>query len=135
MEFAHPQWLALLILVPLLGVWEWWRARRKAGLRFSNVAAAKAAPRTLWTYLGGMPALLRMAALTLGLLALDVLAPAAGVDALLSRRPARGDVDREDRARDLQEVPELALLERLEVHDTLDTALARLKALDPQRFR
>ncbi len=70
MEFAHPQWLALLILVPLLGVWEWWRARRKAGLRFSNVAAAKAAPRTLWTYLGGMPALLRMVALTLGIVAL-----------------------------------------------------------------
>ena len=68
MEFAHPQWLAFLILVPLLGVWEWWRARRKAGLRFSNIAAAKAAPRTLWTYLGGMPTLLRMVALALGIL-------------------------------------------------------------------
>ncbi len=70
MEFAQPQWLALLVLVPLLGIWEWWRARRKAGLRFSNVASAKAAPKTLWTYLGGLPALLRMGALVLGILAL-----------------------------------------------------------------
>ncbi len=70
MEFAHPQWLALLILVPLLGVWEWWQTRHKAGLRFSNLASAKAAPRTLWTYLGGMPALLRMVALALGIVAL-----------------------------------------------------------------
>jgi len=70
MEFAHPQWLALLILVPLLGAWEWWQARRKAGLRFSNVASAKAVPKTLWTRLGGLPAMLRMGALTLGILAL-----------------------------------------------------------------
>ncbi len=70
MEFAHPEWLALLVLVPLLGIWEWWRARRKVGLRFSNVASAKAAPKTLWTYLGGLPALLRMGALVLGILAL-----------------------------------------------------------------
>ena len=70
MEFAHPEWLALLVLAPLLGIWEWWRARRKTGLRFSNVASAKAAPKTLWTYLGGLPALLRMGALVLGILAL-----------------------------------------------------------------
>jgi Ca-activated chloride channel family protein len=70
MEFAQPQWLALLILVPLLGGWEWWRARRKAGLRFSNVAGAKATPKTFWTRLGGLPAFLRMAALALGILAL-----------------------------------------------------------------
>ena len=70
MEFAHPEWLALLVLVPLLGIWEWWRARRKVGLRFSNVASAKAAPKTLWTYLGWLPALLRMGALVLGILAL-----------------------------------------------------------------
>ncbi len=70
MEFAQPQWLVLLILVPLLGAWEWWRARKKTGLRFSNVASAKAAPRTLWTYVGGLPALLRMGALALGILAL-----------------------------------------------------------------
>jgi Ca-activated chloride channel family protein len=70
MAFAQPQWLALLILVPLLGGWEWWRARRIAGLRFSNVASAKAAPRTLWTRLGRLPALLRMGALALGIVAL-----------------------------------------------------------------
>ena len=70
MEFAQPEWLVLLALVPLLGVWEWWRTRRRAGLRFSNVASVRAAPRTLWTYLGGLPALLRMAALALCILAL-----------------------------------------------------------------
>ncbi len=70
MEFAQPQWLALLVLVPLLGVWEWWRARRGAGLRFSNVASARAVPRSLWARLGGLPALLRLGALALGILAL-----------------------------------------------------------------
>lgn len=70
MEFAQPEWLVLLILVPALGVWEWWRARKKAGLRFSNVASAKAAPRTVWARLGPLPALLRMGALALGIIAL-----------------------------------------------------------------
>ena len=70
MEFAHPHWLALLALVPLLGLWEWRRTRRRAGLRFSNTAAARAVPRSLWTYLGALPALLRMGALVLGILAL-----------------------------------------------------------------
>ncbi len=70
MEFAQPQWLALLVLVPLLGVWEWWRARRGAGLRFSNVASARAVPRSPWARLGGLPALLRLGALALGILAL-----------------------------------------------------------------
>src|SRR5690606_14408458 len=68
--FAHPELLALLALVLLVGVWEWWRARRRAGLRFSNVAPAKAAPPTLWARLRGLPAGLRLAALTLGIVAL-----------------------------------------------------------------
>jgi len=71
MTFAQPYWLALLVLVPLLGIWEWRRARRQpGGLRFSSIAAAKGAPRTIWVRLRGLPPLLRMAALTLGILAL-----------------------------------------------------------------
>jgi Ca-activated chloride channel family protein len=70
MEFAQPGWLVLLALVPLVGFWSWWRSRRRRGLRFSNVASARQAPRTLWTHLRGLPALLRMGALVLGILAL-----------------------------------------------------------------
>lgn len=71
MVFAQPAWLVLLILVPLLGAWEWWRSRRRAsGLRYSSVSPAKAAPPSLWARLRGLPVLLRMAALTLGIVAL-----------------------------------------------------------------
>lgn len=70
MVFAHPFWLILLILVPLLGVWEWYRARHKTGLRYSNLASARAVPKSVWTYMGSLPALLRMGALALGIIAL-----------------------------------------------------------------
>lgn len=71
MIFAQPEWLVLLVLVPLVGAWEWWRARRgQAGLRFSSIHPAQAAPPTLWTRLRGLPVLLRLLALTLGILAL-----------------------------------------------------------------
>lgn len=69
MVFAQPYWLLLLILVPVLGLWEWRRARGRRGLPYSNAAAVRATPRTFWTYLGGLPALLRMGALTLGIIA------------------------------------------------------------------
>ncbi len=70
MQFAHPEWLMLLVLVPVVGGWSWWRARRAAGLRFSSVAAARTAPRTLGAWLRGLPGGLRMGALALGILAL-----------------------------------------------------------------
>ena len=70
MEFAQPQWLLLLVLVPIVGGWSWWRARGAAGLRFSTLAAAQAAPRTLGAVLRGLPAILRMAVLVLGIVAL-----------------------------------------------------------------
>lgn len=69
MVFAQPYWLLLLLLVPALGIWEWRRARGRTGLLYSNAAAVRATPRTFWTYLGGLPALLRMGALTLGIIA------------------------------------------------------------------
>ena len=71
MTFAQPEWLFLLALVPLLGFWEWWRRRRKQeGLRFSTLGAAKQMPQTLNARLRGVPVLLRMGALVLGILAL-----------------------------------------------------------------
>ncbi len=70
MEFAQPQWLVLLALVPLLGIWDWQRSRRRKGLRFSNVALARSAPGSIWTYLRVLPLLLRMGALALAILAL-----------------------------------------------------------------
>ena len=70
MTFAHPEWLWLLALVPLLGLGEWWRVRRRSGLRFSNVALAKAVPATWAQRLRWLPAALRMGVLALGILAL-----------------------------------------------------------------
>lgn len=70
MEFAHPELLFLLVLVPVFGAWRVWRSRRRAGMQFSNVVSARAAPRALRTYLGGLPVILRMGALSLCILAL-----------------------------------------------------------------
>jgi Ca-activated chloride channel family protein len=71
MVFAQPEWLALLVLVPLVGGWEAWRARRRRqGLRFSSVGPAKAAPPTLWTRLRALPVVLRLLAVSLGIVAL-----------------------------------------------------------------
>ncbi|WP_457652510.1 vWA domain-containing protein [Rhodocaloribacter sp.] len=70
MAFAEPGWLWLMLLVPVVGVWTWRRARREGGLRFSNVVSARAAPKTLWARMGLLPPLLRMGVLALGILAL-----------------------------------------------------------------
>lgn len=71
MEFAQPGWLFLLILVPLLGVWEYWRFLKKtAGLHYSNIDSVKAAPVSFWSRLRWFPLLLRMAALSLAILAM-----------------------------------------------------------------
>ncbi|MEQ9105574.1 MAG: VWA domain-containing protein [Rhodothermales bacterium] len=66
MEFAQPLWLVLLVLVPLIP----FLGRRRARLRFSATAAAGAAPPTLKNRLRNLPVLLRMAAVTFGILAL-----------------------------------------------------------------
>lgn len=66
MEFAQPLWLVLLVLVPLLP----FLGRRRARLRFSATATAGAAPTTLRSRLRNLPVILRMAAVTLGILAL-----------------------------------------------------------------
>ena len=71
MEFTQPQWLFLLILVPLLGAWEIWRfLKRSPGMRFSTISSVKAIPSSIWVRIRWLPIVLRMAALTLGVLAL-----------------------------------------------------------------
>ena len=70
MEFAQPQWLFLLILVPAYGLLSWLRSRRTPGLVFSNTKAAQNAPRGLRVYASILPPLLRMGAIALCVLAL-----------------------------------------------------------------
>lgn len=70
MTFAHPDWLWLLALVPLVGIGEWWRMRQRTGLRFSNVRLADAIPATWTQRLRWLPTVLRMGVLALGILAL-----------------------------------------------------------------
>ena len=70
-EFAAPTLLWLLLLVPLLGWWEWYKSQHKpTGLRFGSLLAVREAPQTLRTRLRWFPTALRMGALALGILAL-----------------------------------------------------------------
>lgn len=92
MTFANPHLLWLLLLVPLVGAWTWWRARRPDGLRYSDVGLATGAPASWRVRLQGLPAVLRMAALALGIVALarpqvqDVIRTrtAEGIDIMLA---------------------------------------------------
>ena len=70
MTFANPYVLWLLLVVPLLGAWRWWRWQGTRGLRYSDVSLARAVPASWRVRLRGLPAVLRLAALTLGIVAL-----------------------------------------------------------------
>lgn len=71
MQFAQPEWLWLLALVPALLAVELLRARRRSrGMTFSSVLPAKEAPKSIWARIRGLPVALRMGALVLGILAL-----------------------------------------------------------------
>lgn len=71
MQFANPEILWLLLLVPLWAGWMWRRQKRQDnGLQYSNVSAARQTPRTFWIRLQHLPLLLRTAALALGIVAL-----------------------------------------------------------------
>ncbi len=70
MEFAQPQWLILLVLVPVLGWRSWRMSRRSSGLRYSAVKAIRSGPKTFRNRVRALPALLRMAGLTLAVLAM-----------------------------------------------------------------
>ncbi len=68
--FANPGWLWLLLAVPAVLVWEIFRARIETGMRFSAVEIGSRLPRSIWDRLRWLPAILRMGALTLAILAL-----------------------------------------------------------------
>lgn len=69
--FAHPLFLLLLLALAPLAVWEWRRARaERAALRYSETATLALLPRTFWSRLHGLPALLRVAAIALAIVAL-----------------------------------------------------------------
>jgi Ca-activated chloride channel family protein len=69
-SFAAPQLLWLLLAVPALGAWSWWRRGREGGLRYSDVGPARVAPVSWTVRWRWLPAALRMGALALGVLAL-----------------------------------------------------------------
>lgn len=68
--FATPQLLWLLLAVPVVGVWTWWRRRQESGLRYSDIGPVEVAPASWTVRLRWIPVGLRMAALALGILAL-----------------------------------------------------------------
>ena len=71
MQFAHPEWLWLLVLVPASMVYTTWRARKtREGIRFSSITPIQGTPRSIWVHLRGLPSVLRSGALVLGILAL-----------------------------------------------------------------
>lgn len=70
MEFAQPIWLLLLLLVPALAGWEWFRAQKRTGVRYSSVGLLRNGPRSLAARLSWLPSVLRTAAFCLFVLAL-----------------------------------------------------------------
>lgn len=70
MTFANPNVLWLLVLVPAMGAWLWWRARGRTGLQYSDVRPAKGASARGLAWLRDAPAVLRVGAIALGIVAL-----------------------------------------------------------------
>lgn len=70
MTFANPHFLWLLVLVPMVGGWTWWRFRNEKGLRYSDVEPTRGIPASWRVRLRHVPAVLRMSALALGIVAL-----------------------------------------------------------------
>lgn len=71
MQFANPEILWLLLLVPLWGLWIWWRSKRQTGgLQYSSVETARRISPTGWSRLRDLPLLLRGLVLILGIFAL-----------------------------------------------------------------
>lgn len=91
MEFAEPLWLVLLLALPLIAAWEYVRARRRVGVRYSSTAALRDRPRTISSRLSWLPTALRMAVIAFAVIALarpqkrDVLTEifAEGVDIVM----------------------------------------------------
>ena len=68
--FANPGFLWLLLIVPALPLWDWYRSRRESGLTFSTLLPASHVPRSFWARIRALPSLLRMAGIALAVIAL-----------------------------------------------------------------
>lgn len=68
--FANPEFLWLLLALPALPLWDWYRSRQESGLRFSAIESAAGLPRSFWSRVTRLPAILRMAGIALAVLAL-----------------------------------------------------------------
>jgi len=68
--FANPHVLWLLIAVPVLGAWRWWRVRSTEGLRYSDVGLTRGVLASWRVRLQRLPTALRLGALALGIMAL-----------------------------------------------------------------
>jgi Ca-activated chloride channel family protein len=116
--FDWPFALALLVLLPVLVLWERRLARGAAAVRLSTTATVRQAPATWRTRLRWLPQTLRFAALALLIVALarpqagraDAVVPAEGIDIVLAldssssmRTPTGGEQSRLDVARDVLE--------------------------------
>ncbi len=109
MTFANPNVLWLLVLVPAVGAWLWWRARNRTGLQYSDVRPAQSASTTGLAWLRDAPAALRVGAIALGIVALA--------------RPQEQNVTRTRSA------------EGIDVMLVLDTSTSmRAEDFDPNRF-
>jgi len=107
--FANPNVLWLLVLVPAVGAWLWWRARNRTGLQYSDVRPAQSASTTGLAWLRDAPAALRVGAIALGIVALA--------------RPQEQNVTRTRSA------------EGIDVMLVLDTSTSmRAEDFDPNRF-
>lgn len=70
MEFLNPYWLVLLFVLVAAFTWNLWRRRGYEGLRFSDVRLTDGTPSTIWSKLRRAPIALRLACLSLAILAL-----------------------------------------------------------------
>ena len=71
MEFTQPEWLYLLILVPVVAGYKVYQAlRRPAGMQYTDISPANDTPKTFWTWMVWSPAVLRTTVLILCIFAL-----------------------------------------------------------------
>jgi Ca-activated chloride channel homolog len=68
--FANPYWLSLLALLPIVGWWTWYSARKRSGLTFSTIKSVQSSPKTVKKSLRGLPATLRIGGLALVIIAM-----------------------------------------------------------------
>jgi Ca-activated chloride channel family protein len=68
--FANPAILWVLLLLPLLPGWEWYRSRRERGFQFSTIVPATSVPPSFWARIRGLPTLLRTLGIALAIIAL-----------------------------------------------------------------